>query len=337
MKRNSKGIYTIMFLLLLLLLLLNLRFGSADTKLIEILKVITGNGTDEGLKTIVLSYRLPQAITALSTGIALGLSGLVLQTLFRNPLAGPSVLGISAGASLGVALAVMPAWGMVFISGIASGAVTVIFALIGALAVLSVIVYVSQRISNVVTILIIGIMTGYMVSALVSVLQFFSRSQDVYSFVVWGLGSFSKTDNYQALFLLLVATSGFGLLLFYTKPLNALLIGEIYTRSIGFGVKKIRLVLFITTGIFIAVTTAYTGPIGFIGLAVPHLARSLFKTSDHAVLLPATALTGAITALICNLIAKLPGMEISLPINAVTSLIGAPVVIWLLLKRGNNW
>ncbi len=336
---NINGGFAALLLIAFFLFVLNLSLGSADTGFLDVIKVITGNSNDKGADMIVLLYRLPQAVTALSTGIALGLAGLVLQTLFRNTLAGPSVLGISAGASFGVAVAVLMGsvtGGLFLFSGVANDVITVIFAFGGALAVLSVILYVSQRISNVVTILIIGIMTGYVVSALVSVMQFFSRSQDVYSFVVWGLGSFSKTDNYQALFLLSVALTGFGLLIFYIKPLNALLIGEVYARSIGFRVKRIRLVLFALTGIFIAATTAYTGPIGFIGLAVPHLARAVFKTSEHSVLIPAVAITGGIVALLCNLMAKLPGMDMSLPINAVTSLIGAPVVIWVLLKRGGN-
>ncbi len=336
---NINGGFAALLLIAFFLFVLNLSLGSADTGFFDVIKVITGNSNDKGADMIVLLYRLPQAVTALSTGIALGLAGLVLQTLFRNTLAGPSVLGISAGASFGVAVAVLMGsvtGGLFLFSGVANDVITVIFAFGGALAVLSVILYVSQRISNVVTILIIGIMTGYVVSALVSVMQFFSRSQDVYSFVVWGLGSFSKTDNYQALFLLSVALTGFGLLIFYIKPLNALLIGEVYARSIGFRVKRIRLVLFALTGIFIAATTAYTGPIGFIGLAVPHLARAVFKTSEHSVLIPAVAITGGIVALLCNLMAKLPGMDMSLPINAVTSLIGAPVVIWVLLKRGGN-
>ncbi len=339
MKRGINIIFAGLLFIVLFLLVLNLWYGSAETGFFEVLSSIAGVGGDETIDTIVLLYRLPQAVTALSTGIALGLAGLILQTLFRNSLAGPSVLGISAGASFGVAVAVL--WGsfgsMFLLRGVAADIITVLFAFGGALSVLSVILYVSQRIRNVVTILIIGIMTGYIVSALVSVMQFFGRSQDVYSFVVWGLGSFSKTDNYQSLFLLAVALAGFVMLMFYIKPLNALLMGEVYARSIGFRVKRVRVVLFAVSGIFIAATTAYTGPIGFIGLAVPHLARSVFKTSDHSVLIPAVAITGAIVALLCNLAAKLPGMDISLPINAVTPLIGAPVVIWVLLKRGNGW
>ncbi len=315
---------------------MNLWFGSVAMQWHDVFQALTGQGTHNGINTIVIAYRLPQAVTALATGIALGLSGLILQTLFRNPLAGPSVLGISAGASLGVAIAVLSGSflaGIVPALGFHNDILTILFAFAGALFVLAVILFVSQRIASVVTLLIIGMMMGYAVSALVGVLQFFSRPDDMYSFMMWGLGSFSKTDNHESLFLLFLAIAGVISSLFYIKALNALLSGEVYARSIGFRVKRIRFLFFILTGIFIAATTAYTGPIGFLGLAVPHLARSLFKTSNHAVLIPAVVLTGGALALLCNLIAKLPGYELSLPINAVTSLIGAPVVIWVLLKN----
>ncbi len=334
--RNKSILFIIFGLVTVFLFILNLWFGSVSISWQKVFFSLIGNENNVGINTIIISYRLPQAVTALATGIALGLSGLILQTLFRNPLAGPSVLGISSGASLGVAIAVLSSGvtgGFFAWSGTHNDFITIIFAFIGALLVLSVILYISHRIANVVTILIIGIMTGYAVSACVSILQFFSKSEDMYSFVMWGLGSFAKTNNFQASFLLFVVLAGFFVTLFYINPLNALLTGEIYARSIGFRIKRIRFILFFITGIFIAATTAYTGPIGFLGLAVPHIVRTIFKTSNHAILLPSVAIAGGALALLCNFIAKLPGFDISLPINAVTSIIGAPVVIWVLLRN----
>ncbi len=333
--RNS-----IWFLLLgtltVLLFMANLGFGSVVLPWSKVLKALLHlSAPNASAYVIVNDYRLPQAVTALSVGILLSMSGLVLQTLFRNPLAGPSVLGISSGASLGVAVVLLS--GSVFGSDILSlpfiGNFTVVLAAFaGALLVLAIILFVSARVANGVTVLIIGIMLGYTVSAVVSVLQFFSGSEDLHAYVLWGLGSFSKATLQQALFLLFTALGGMVVLSVYIKPLNALLLGEHYARSVGFHPLRIQRVLIFVTGILIAAGTAFTGPIAFLGLAVPHLARGIFKTSQQGVLLPATLLTGAVLALFCNLAAKLPGYDISLPINAVTSLVGAPVIIWVIMK-----
>jgi len=335
--RNNLG-FLLLGLLVLLLFVANLGFGSVMLPWAEVLKALFHTShADSTALVIVNRYRMPQAITALATGVLLSMSGLVLQTLFRNPLAGPSVLGISSGASLGVAVVLLSGSvaGVDLSSLAVVGNLTVVLAaLAGALLVLGIILFVSARVANVITVLIIGIMLGYAVSAVVSVLQFFSGSEDLHAYVLWGLGSFSKATIQQSFLLLFTAFSGVVILFFYVKPLNALLLGEDYARSIGFHPMRIQRVLILVTGVLVAVGTAFTGPIAFLGLAVPHLARGFFKTSQQGVLLPATILTGASLALFCNLVAKLPGYDISLPINAVTSLIGAPIVVWVIVNRG---
>ncbi len=333
---NFIGWFVVLSLAALVLFIANLWFGSVMINWGKILQVLFyPESSQSPAQVIVISYRLPMAVTALATGIILSLSGLVLQTLFRNPLAGPSVLGISSGASLGVALVVLSGGLLHFqlaASPLLSNLTIIVAAFAGALFVLAIILMVSARVGNVITVLIIGIMLGYAVSALVSVLQFFSRSEELHAYVLWGLGSFSKTTVQQSVLLLVTAVAGWGIVLFFARPLNALLMGENYARSIGIPAQKVQRILILLTGLLIAIGTAFTGPIAFLGLAVPHLARALFKTSQHGILIPATAILGADLALLCNLIAKLPGYDISLPINAVTSLIGAPVIIWVIIK-----
>lgn len=322
----------------MVLFLANLWYGSIIITWEEVWKSLTASSDSITSRIIVLEYRLPQAITAMITGMALGVAGLLLQTLFRNPLAGPSVLGISSGASFGVAIAVLAggAFGIDALasSGVYSELVVVLSALAGALVVLLVILYASNHIGNIVTVLIIGIMIGYAVSAVVGILQFFSRAEELHAFVLWGLGSFSKTDISQSVFLLAVGIIGISTTFFLIKPLNAILLGDKYARSVGVNTKVLQSLVILIAGFLIAVTTAFTGPIAFIGLAVPHLARHFFQTSNHKVLLPAIILMGGSLTLFCNLIAKLPGYDTSLPINAVTSFIGAPIVIWVIVKRG---
>ncbi len=321
----------------LLLFFANLWFGSVVLGWKQVLSALFHQpSSGNAAMVIVNQYRLPQAVTALSTGVVLSLSGLILQTLFRNPLAGPSVLGISSGASLGVALVVMS--GSIFGFQMAQfpflGNLTVVMAaFFGALLVLALIIYVSGRVGNVITVLIIGIMVGYAVSAVVSVLQYFTSSDELHTYILWGLGSFSKTTFQQSLFLLATAVAGTLTTLFFVKPLNALLMGSHYAQSIGFRTNRVQTFLILVTGLLVAVGTAFTGPIAFLGLAVPHLARGFFKSSQHGVLIPATVLMGASLALFCNLVAKLPGYDISLPINSVTSLVGAPVIIWVVLRN----
>ncbi len=335
-ERKNKLGWLLGFLLLGVLFFLNLWVGSVMLPGMKILRALFSPDTASGVTAVIVNqYRLPQAVTALSTGIVLSLSGLILQTLFRNPLAGPSVLGISSGASLGVAIVILAGslTGFTFMGVSLLGNTSIVLAAFaGALLVLSVILFVSGRIGNILTVLIIGIMLGYTVSALVSILQYFSGSDELHAYVLWGLGSFSNTSPAQSLFLLIIAFIGGIFTFFYIKPLNALLLGEQYAKSLGFNTRRIQTVLILFVGILIAAGTAFTGPIAFLGLAVPHITRGIFKSSQHRILVPGTILMGASIALLCNLLAKLPGMDVSLPINAVTSLVGAPVIIVVLLK-----
>ena len=326
--------FLLLFAAIVVLFMLNIRLGSVSLSWTDVVQSLFSDTGSDTSSVIILQYRLPQTITAIAVGIALSIAGLLLQTTFNNPLAGPSVLGISAGSSLGVAILILLGWtsgvgdSWLFIgdTGIIIGAFT------GAIVVLVIIVFVSGKIGNAVTVLIIGIMIGYLVSAIVGTLQFFSSSQDLHSFVLWGLGSFSKTSIEQSVSILSLSILLFLISLLFIKPLNALLLGYRYAISSGYNVKAIQTILILISGLLIALATAFTGPIAFIGLAVPHIARTLFRTSNHSVLLPSVVLIGAALALICNLISKLPGFDSSLPINAVTSIIGAPIVIWVIIK-----
>ena len=270
-------------------------------------------------------------------GAGLSVSGLLMQTVFRNPLAGPSVLGISSGASLGVALIVLlsGSLGGVALSslGILGEVAVTLGAILGSFTIMILIAYVSQRVKGNVTLLIIGVMIGYVVNAVIGVLKYFSVEEDIKAYVFWGLGSFSRISPSQVpLFVVLILVL---LLLSFLliKTLNLMLLGESYARSLGLNIKRARLLVITTSGALVALVTAFCGPIIFLGLAVPHLCRSLFQTSDHRILVPTSILLGSAIALLCNLIARLPGFEGALPINSVTALIGAPVVISVLFSK----
>ena len=336
-KKHNSLIFALLPLLIILLFILNLQYGSVNIKWIDVWNTLLANNEiNNSSRIIILQYRLPQAITALSVGIGLSIAGLLLQTTFNNPLAGPSVLGISAGASLGVAIVVLMG-GVGFLSfsesSIFVGDMAIVAAsFIGALIVLSIIIFVSAKVGNAVTVLIIGIMIGYLVSAVVGTLQYFSSSEDLHAFILWGLGSFSKTTVKQSVTILFLTIIISLIATLFTKPLNALLLGNQYALSSGFNVKLLQSVFILFSGFLIALATAFSGPIAFIGLAVPHIARTIFRTSNHAILLPAVMLIGAALTLACNLVSKLPGYDASLPINAVTSMVGAPIVIWVIIK-----
>lgn len=270
-------------------------------------------------------------------GAGLGVSGLLMQTVFRNPLAGPSVLGISSGASLGVACVVLLSGS---IGGVALsklgviGEVTITMsAIIGSLLIMALIAFVSQKVRGNVTLLIMGVMIGYIANAIIGVLKFFSAEEDIRAYVIWGLGSFSRVSGGQTwvfiVLMLIILPSAF----FLIKTLNLLLLGDSYARNLGLNIKRARLLVIGCSGILVAVVTAYCGPIVFLGLAVPHICRGLFHTSNHAAILPASLLGGASLALLCNLIARLPGFEGALPVNSVTALVGAPVVMWVLFNK----
>ena len=284
-----------------------------------------------------MKSRVPQALTAVMAGAGLAVSGLQMQTVFRNPLAGPSVLGISNGASLGVAFVVLLSGnlGGVALSqlGYLGDAAMSIAAIMGSLAVMALIVYVSQKVKGNVTLLIIGVMIGYLATAIIGVLKFFSPEEDVKAFVVWGLGSFSRVSGDQMVLFVVLMAILLPLSCLLVKTMNLLLLGDGYARNLGLNIRRARLLVIGSSGILVAIVTAYCGPIMFIGLAVPHLCRAIFRTSDHRVLMPGTALTGAALALVCNLIARMPGFEGALPVNSVTALVGAPIIASVLFRR----
>jgi len=322
------------------LFVLNIALGSVTIPPSEILKIIFGSESGKtSWESIVINTRLPQALTAVLAGAALGVSGLMMQTLFRNPLAGPSVLGVSSGASLGVALLMLlvsvPGARIITQNQISNNFSVVIAAFAGAFAVLMLIMILAAKYRNNTTILIIGIMIAYVVSAVVGILQFYSLKENLQAFVIWGLGSFANVSWQQLMFFVPVVLFGLSLSVLMIKPMNAMLLGDNYARNLGINTRLMSYILIITAGILVAVVTAYCGPVAFLGIAVPHLSRNLFKSSDHFINVPGTILSGIMLALFCNMVARLPGFDGALPINAITSIIGAPVVVWIILKSSH--
>ena len=312
------------------LIFLNLVLGSVSIPLQSVWHIIWNLGNEPiTWQNIIWKSRLPQALTALVAGAGLSISGLQMQTVFRNPLAGPSVLGISSGASMGVAFVVLlsGSLGGVALSklGFMGEIALSIAAVIGSLSVMALIVYVSQKVKGNVTLLIIGVMIGYVANAVIGVLKFFSVEEDIRAYVIWGLGSFARVSgNQMTLFVMLI------------KTMNLMLLGDSYARNLGLNIKRARLLVITSAGVLTAIVTAYCGPIIFLGLAVPHLCRAIFQTSDHRILMPAVLFAGAALALICNLIARMPGFEGALPVNSVTALVGAPVVASVLFRKRKN-
>jgi iron complex transport system permease protein len=291
--------------------------------------------TGSNFETIVLRFRLPKAVTALTVGVALSLSGLQMQTVFRNPMAGPYVLGISSGASLGVAFVILGFSSHISpdsINGLGNW-ILVAASWVGAGAVMMLIMVISSRVKDIMTILILGIMLSSGISAIVIIMQYFSNETMLKAYVLWTMGSLGNLTSGQLNVLLISVSAGVILSLFSSKMLNALLLGENYAGSIGLNVRFARIVIFICTSILAGSVTAFCGPIGFIGIAVPHIARILFKTSDHKILIPGTLLIGGTVMLMSDIISQLPGSENVLPVNAITSLIGIPVVIWVILRN----
>lgn len=327
-----------LFLLIVVLFALNLAVGTIEIPLKSVWLILWGDDTQQEIwRNIVMRSRLPQALTATVAGAGLAVSGMQMQTVFRNPLAGPSVLGVSSGATLGVGFVVLlsGSLGGVALSrlGYLGDAAMSVAAIIGALAVLSLIVWVSHKVKGNVTLLVIGVMIGYLATAIIGVLKFFSNEEDVKAFVVWGLGSFSRVSGDQMLLFVTLMVILLPLSMTLIKPLNLLLLGDSYARSLGLSIKWARTQVICCSGILAAIVTAYCGPIMFLGLAVPHLCRALFRTSDHRILLPACVLAGAALALLCNLVARMPGYEGVLPVNSVTALIGAPIVAMVLFGK----
>ena len=335
---KQKGIVYCVFLAVLIIVLfaLNLLIGSVSIPVKAVLQILLG---DDSLKPswqfIILESRLPQAITATLCGASLAVSGLMLQTAFRNPLAGPSVFGINSGAGLGVALVMLLMGGGLSVGSLqVSGfAAVLVAAFVGAMAVMALIFFFSTLVRNNVMLLIIGIMIGYISNSAISLLNFFATDEGVKSYMVWGMGSFGGVSMANMPVFVCVSLIGlFGALLLI-KPLNALLLGDRYAENLGVNILRVRNWLLIVTGLLTAVTTAFCGPVAFIGLAVPHIARLLLTTDNHRQLLPATMLCGAVVALVCNLICFLPGESGVIPLNAVTPLIGAPVIIYVIARR----
>jgi iron complex transport system permease protein len=339
------GLRPLALVLLLVALLfafaLSLAIGSVNIPLREIGTILLGGEPARATWTnIVMLFRLPKAITAALAGAALAVAGLQMQTLFRNPLADPFVLGISSGASLGVALVVLGSAGVLggstFLAGLSiTGNLTVAAAASLGAALVTLLVMVAARRVHTMTLLILGLIMGYAVSALVSILLYFSIAERIQTYVSWTFGSFGNTSWDELVVLTPILIVALGIALVSAKPLNALLLGERYARSMGLPVSRARFWIIVSASVLAGTVTAFCGPIGFLGVAVPHLCRSLFGTADHRVLVPAVALTGALVALLADLIAHVPGSETTLPLNAITALIGTPVVAWVILRRRN--
>jgi iron complex transport system permease protein len=330
----------LMIIGLIVLFMLDIALGSVTIPLSEVWASLLGTSDNDAFSSIVLKIRLPRAITAILAGSALSVAGLQMQTLFRNPLAGPSVLGITAGASLGVA-AVMLATGSATTAfairqlGIGGSWLIILAATAGAMLVLLIILAISFKIRDNVVMLIVGIMVANITIAIVSIWQYFSDPEQIQEYILWTFGSLGGVTNEQLRVLSLIIGIGILMTFFTSKSLNALLLGEEYAESMGLNIRWTRIAIIAITSVLAGSITGFCGPIGFIGIAVPHLTRSALNTSDHKVLIPATVLVGAILMLFCDLLAKVPGSQTVLPVNAITALVGSPVVIWIILKRRN--
>ena len=341
--KKSVTLYILLLALSIgVLFLLNLFLGSVDIPFRSIWNILWGMDEGESViwQNIIWKSRVPQALTAMVAGAGLAVSGLQMQTVFRNPLAGPSVLGISSGASLGVAFVVLLSGSIGGIAlsrlGFMGEIALTIAAIIGALSIMALIVYVSQKVHGNVTLLIIGVMIGYVANAVIGVLKFFSVEEDIRAYVIWGLGSFARVSGNQMMVFVCIMAVLLPLSFLLIKTLNLLLLGDAYARNLGLNIKRARLQVIACSGVLVAIVTAYCGPITFLGLAVPHLCRGIFRTSEHRILMPASLLAGAALALLCNLIARMPGFEGALPVNSVTALVGAPVVVSVLFKKRRN-
>ena len=335
---KSKNIFLFASLtfLMLVLFLMDIGLGQVSIPLKEVFKSLIGQeASKETWQYIIVNFRLPKAITAILVGMGLSISGLLMQTLFRNPLAGPYVLGLSSGSSLGVAFVILGASLLpsMFSSLVTSSYVIIIASWLGSFMVLSAVLVVSQRLRNTMSILIVGMMFGSFTSAFVGILTYFSTAEQLQKFTFWSLGNLGNLSWSSILILAVCVLIGLFLSLVSIKSLDALLLGENYAKSLGLNFKKARLTIIFATSILAGSITAFAGPIAFIGLAVPHIAKLVFQTSSHRVLFWGTLLFGAIIMLVCDIVSQVPGTDIILPINAITSIIGAPVVIWLLVQK----
>ena len=326
-----KKTFLLLFVLLVAAFVADIALGSVNLPLSEVWATLTGQNQDEVYREIILNHRLPKALTAILTGAALSVAGVLMQTLFHNPLAGPDVLGVTSGASLGVALltlgtSTLPLW-MVTGWGQVAAAVT------GAVCVLLLVIVVSVRVPHAVSLLIIGMMFGNFAGAIVSILQSVSNPDTLKLFITWTFGSLSAVGwDYMWVMAPII---GFGILiaLLLQKQLNVFLLGQNYASGLGISVYRLRLLAILATALLAGTSTAFTGPIAFIGITMPHIARGLFRTSNHRIILPASMICGAVVLLLCDLISQLPGTQTTLPINAVTALFGAPVIVWIISKN----
>ncbi|MBD2772177.1 iron ABC transporter permease [Iningainema tapete] len=340
--RKIHLVFSTLLIALILAFLLNLALGSVHIPIQQVITILLGKEAEKATwNMIILKIRLPKALTATFAGAALGVSGLQMQTLFRNPLAGPFVLGISSGASLGVALIVLTtsvtgAGKLLSNLGVIGDLSLVVAASLGAAAVLGLVLIVSRRLQDTTTLLILGLLFGYATSAIVSILLHISESQQIQSYLQWTFGSFGGVTWQQMLVLAPLVLLALLVSVMLSKALNALLLGEAYARSLGLGVQQARFWIITSASILAGVITAFCGPIAFLGVAVPHLCRSLFNTSDHRILVPAVIFVGAILALVADLLSQINGSQIVLPLNSVTALIGTPVVTWVILRRNSR-
>lgn len=327
---------SIITLLIIVLFIANLFLGAVSIPADEVLKVLLGDTAGrESWSYIIMQSRLPQAITALLCGGSLAVSGLMLQTAFANPLAGPSILGISSGANLGVAIVMLASGGMITAGGVTiSGFMSVLIGgFVGSMLIMFIILSLSTFIRSNLMLLITGIMIGYIASSAISLLNYFSTEEGVHSYMIWGMGNFGGVSMQQMPLFVPVCLIGLAISVMLIKPLNALLMGNQYAENLGINIRLTRNLLLTATGLLTAVTTAFCGPISFLGLAVPHVARMILHTENHKTLLPATILCGSAAALLCNLLCTLPGEKGIIPLNVVTPLLGAPVIIYVILKQ----
>ncbi len=337
MKPNKTYKFTFLILIIVLVFcfVLNLSLGSVSIPFSELIGSLLGHSDNENWTYIIQNYRLPKAITSILVGSGLGISGLLMQTLFKNPLAGPYVLGITSGASLGVAILILGSslFGGFLATILASNWSLVIASSLGSFLVLLTVLLVANKVKDTMTLLIIGLMFGSLTSAIVTVLSYFSPAEQLQQYIFWGFGSLGDLSWEKIRIFLIFFLIGLVLSITALKALNSLLLGDQYAKSLGLNLERNRYIIIIAASLLAGSITAFAGPIAFIGLAVPHLTRQLFKTSSHSILLPAVILFGAILMLVCDSIAQLPTSDYTLPINAITSLIGAPVVIWLLVRK----
>jgi len=335
-QKTYKKHFILLSVLLIVLFFLNISLGSVSIPFKEIFYTLIGDTSiKDSWQTIVLDFRVPKAITAILVGSGLSICGLLMQTLFKNPLAGPFVLGISSGASLGVALLILGSsiFGGFFLTSSMSNWSLAIAASLGAFLVLFAVIMAANSLRNTMSILIIGLMFGSLTAAVIAILAYFSEAAQIQQYLFWSFGSlgnlsWSELSVFGSIYLV-----GILACLIIIKPLNSFLLGENYAKSLGINIKKSRTIILVITSVLTGVITAFSGPIAFIGLAVPHIAKMLFTTSNHKILIPASAIIGGIVLLICDSIAQLPTSEFTLPINSITSLFGAPIVIWLIIRK----